>query len=183
MIDHQFLDRFNAVSSDKQSRINAGKWILQDRSAINKILNVKEQDTSILIKLLWGLDKAVEMNPECLADFVDPYTSQLQIDTHRTIVRTLSRINYNFLNWVYSENNTDFGLKDEHKNRFIEFSFQTLMKDNSIAGSAFAMSALCYFAHEKSWVKDELLHYIQHNYSHASKGFQARARIILKDLK
>ena len=182
MIEPYFIERLNKVNATKNSRIEFANWLLEDPARIEDLFDAEYNDVKYTIKVFWGLDTAVELKPCILHPYLNKYLPNLKLQTHESIRRVLARINFHYLDYIQNET-SNFQIDANLEQKIIDFSFELLLDKSSTAAKAFSMSSLSILSFKHEWVKEELVSYLEKNYMIGSKGFQARARHVLKQLE
>ena len=98
------------------------------------------------------------------------------------MIRPVSKVCYLITEQYVNKKNQDLVLNQEQINKIIEANFEWLIGDHKVAAQAFAMDTLFIWGYKLSWIHPELTEILQTNSIHGSKGYQARARKILKIL-
>lgn len=127
-------------------------------------------------KACWVLELICEKQLEVIYPYIEQLCNTLSLYTNESAIRPIAKVMV-FLTHQYREK-----LSESQRQKLIETSFDWLISDTKVAAKAYAMEILFELGKYYDWIHPELKQILSQDYTKHSAGYQARARMILKEL-
>jgi hypothetical protein len=172
--------------------IKNAKRIYRDRAA-NDVLDhpellpdligqVYEVSSPLHIKAAWVLELVCLANISLMTDYASRFIEQMHLISNESALRPVSKVCCFLSRHYFSTNKSSFYLAQKSVDQIIECNFDWLIEEHKVATQVFAMDTLEIWGKEYEWVRDELRQILQKKTASGSRGYQAHARKLLKNL-
>lgn len=140
---------------------------------------VSHPEDPLADRCCWTLELICLQDPGLLCPYADELIAQLQhCDTDRKR-RPLAKI-FSLLSQPETRlQDPVCDLSDKAVNALIDWCFDQLIEQRSVAVKVFAMQALYHLRDRNSWIRDELRSILEENIFEEGPGYRARAKKIL----
>jgi hypothetical protein len=127
-------------------------------------------------KAVWIVEMLTEHYPIALVPFINKICETMAHYKHESAIRGMSRVAY------FLSTSKIISLTKTQKEKLIEVCLDWLIGNAKVAPKAYAMYALCHYAEQEDWIKEELRNIIDKDYLSQSAGYKAAAREVLKQI-
>ena len=178
------VQELEAVKNAKRVyRDKAASYVLNHPEELPELINIVFDTKSPLhIKAAWVLELACIENISLMGPHATDFLKNMKKIVHESALRPVSKVCYFISKSYFSDDNNYFELAKASEDQIIECNFDWLIEDHKVATQAFAMDTLQLCGKQHKWVQEELKLVLQKKTNSGSKGYQAHARKILKNL-
>jgi hypothetical protein len=127
-------------------------------------------------KAVWIIEMLAEHDTKLLTLFIDTLCATIAQYKHESAIRGMSRVAY------FLSTSKAISLNENQKEKLIEICLDWLIGDAKVAPKVYAMYALCHYAKQKDWIKEELRLIVDKDFHAQSAGYKAAAREVLKQI-
>ena len=171
------------VNAKRIYRDSAADFVLTHPQTMPDLIEVVfDVDSPLHIKGAWTLELVCIANLPLMLPHASFFIENMHKISHESSLRPVSKVCYFICKSHFSTDNEDFVLSDKSIDQIIECNFDWLIEEHKVATQAFAMDTLESCGSQHEWVKEELKLILQKKTTSGSKGYQAHARKILKNL-
>ena len=180
----QLIQEVEAVKNAKRIyRDKAASYVLAHPEDMSELINlVFDVKSPLHIKAAWVLKLACIENISIMVPHARGFLKNMKHIVHESTLRPVSKICYLISKTYLSDNNKYFELDKESVDQIIECNFDWLIEEHKVATQVFAMDTLQLWGKQHKWVEEELKLILQKKTNSGSKGYQAHARKLLKNL-
>lgn len=186
MTTEQLYEKLSVMSALRVNRQSNAELIINNPRLIPKVIDtVFMVDDPTSCRAAWVLEFACGINLKTIYPYLDVYLDHIHKVHLDSAVRPVAKICELLIAAYYSKKEHAIKgiLKPEHKEKIIECCFDWMINDEKIAPKAYAMNSLYLLGKEIDWIHPELITILERDYKSQSKGYQARARQLLKLMK
>lgn len=170
------------MDASLKSRNAGGDRIIADPSLITPLAEIAfGTDLQLTKKALWSIENAVIKDPSIAVPIlpqISEYTGKVR---NSSSIRSMAKICEVFFIWADQQDHLSYISKDILEG-IIDICFQWLTGPHKVAAKAHSMTALYHLGSYHPWVREELRQILRKDYHRSKPGYQARARITLKEL-
>jgi len=180
----RLIQELEAVKNAKRTyRDKAASYVLDHPEDIPELINlVFDVKSPLHIKAAWVLKLACIEKISLMGPHATAFLKNMKLIVHESALRPVSKVCYLISKTYFSDGNTYFDLDKESVDQIIECNFDWLIEEHKVATQVFAMDTLELWGKQYKWVKEELKLILQKKTNSGSKGYQAHARKLLKNL-
>jgi len=180
----QLIQELEAIKNAKRIyRDKAASYVLDHPEDISELINLVFNIKSPLhIKAAWVLELVCIENVSLMGPQATGFLKNIKHIAHESALRPVSKVCYFISKSYFSDNNKCFELDKASVDQIIECNFDWLIEEHKVATQVFAMDTLQLWGKQYKWVQEELKLILQKKTNSGSKGYQARARKLLKNL-
>jgi len=178
------IQELEAVKNAKRIyRDKAASYVLDHPEDLPELMSfVFDIKSPLHIKAAWVLELVCIENILLMRPHATAFLKNMQQIVHESALRPVSKICYFISKRHFSDNNKCFELSKESVDQIIECNFDWLIEEHKVATQVFAMDTLQLWGVQYKWVQEELKLILQKKTNSGSKGYQAHARKLLKNL-
>jgi hypothetical protein len=178
------IQELEAVKNAKRIyRDKAASYVLDHPEDLSELTNlVFDIKSPLHIKAAWVLELVCIENISLMGPHATGFLKNIQHVVHESALRPVSKVCYFISKSHFSDNKKYFELNKESVDQIIECNFDWLIEEHKVATQVFAMDTLQLWGKQYKWVQEELKLILQKKTNSGSKGYQAHARQLLKNL-
>ncbi len=184
MKESYIIHQLEAVKNAKRIyRDKAASYVLDHPEDIPELISlVFDIKSPLHIKAAWVLELVCIENILLMGPYATGFLKNMQQVVHESALRPVSKVCYFISKTYFSDNNKYFELGKESVDQIIECNFDWLIEEHKVATQVYAMDTLHLWGKQYKWVQEELKLILQKKTNSGSKGYQAHARKLLKNL-
>ncbi len=186
MTTEELYDELDYVNHTREKRKKYATLIIDNPELLPQVIDILFKiDDKRSCRATWLLEFVARENLDSILPYLDRITEQMPAVHFDSAVRPIAKICEYLIEAYYhrNPNHTKDYLKNIHKERIIELSFDYMITDQKVAVKAYSMNTLYLLGKEYDWVHPELATILERDFNSGSAAFKARARHLLKKLK
>ena len=178
------IQELEAVKNAKRIyRDKAASYVLDHPESLSELISlIFDIKSPLHIKAAWVLELVCIENISLMRPHATGFLKNMNHIIHESALRPVSKVCYFISKSYFSDNNKCFELTKESVDQIIECNFDWLIEEHKVATQVFAMDTLQLWGKQHKWVQEELKLILQKKTNSGSKGYQAHARKLLKNL-
>jgi len=178
------IQELEAIKNAKRIyRDKAASYVLDHPEDISELISLAFDIKSPLhIKAAWVLELVCIENIYLMGPHATEFIKNMKKIVHESALRPVSKVCYFISKSYFYDSNKCFELTRESVDQIIECNFDWLIEEHKVATQVFAMDTLQLWGKQYKWVPEELKLILQKKTNSGSKGYQAHARKLLKNL-
>jgi len=178
------IQQLEAVKNAKRVyRDKAASYVLDHPEEVPELISlVFDIKSPLHIKAAWVLELVCIENISLMGLYATGFLKNMKLIVHESALRPVSKICFFISKTYFSDNNNCFELSKESVDQIIECNFDWLIEEHKVATQVYAMDTLQLWGKQFKWVQEELKLILQKKMNSGSKGYQAHARKLLKNL-
>ena len=171
-IEYFLINELNFSISKRQK---AEIWINNEKISPEQLIRIlKQAKDKSFVYLLCFFDTFSRKNTNYFINKKDYFIQLSSKETNESNKRSLTNIFITMLKFHYNS------FSNHQKERITEICFNWLIDDSLIATQCNCLTCLDILTKENKWIKDELMHIIDKNFTHKPPSYQSRAKKIMK---
>ena len=180
----QLIQELEALKNAKRIyRDKAASYVLDHPDELSELIDlVFDIKSPLHIKAAWVLELVCIENISLMGPHASEFLKNMHLIVHESALRPVSKVCYFISERYFSDNEECFKLAQESVDQIIECNFDWLIEAHKVATQVFAMDSLQLWGNQYTWVEQELKLILQKKTNSGSKGYQAHARKLLKNL-
>ena len=178
------IQELEAVKNAKRIyRDKAASYVLDHPEDLSELVSIVfDIESPLHIKAAWVLKLVCIENISLMRPHATGFLNNMSQIVHESALRPVSKVCYLISKSYFSDNKKYFELSKESVDQIIECNFDWLIEEHKVATQVFAMDTLQLWGNQYKWVQEELKLILQKKTNSGSKGYQAHARQLLKNL-
>ena len=177
-------------TAERVNRKRVSNFVLENKELFPVLLKIVfETSYKLHYKAAWTLEFVLKDNLEWLVPHLDFFTNNIQILSHQSAIRPISKIcKWLAISYVKKENQYFVKtINQKHLDKLVETGFDWLIGEHKVAAKAYTMESLYLFGklqkRDLEWVHIELRNIITQNIINGSPAYKTQGKMILKLLK
>lgn len=186
MTIEELYKKLDYVNHSRENRKKYATLVINNPNLTPQVLDILfNVDDKRSCRAAWLLEFVARENLDTILPYLDRITLQMHKVHLDSAVRPIAKICEYLIEAFYhkNSNHTKDYLKNIHKERIIELSFDYLITNQKVATKAYSMQTLYILGNEYDWIHPELTLILERDFNLGSAGFKARARQILHKIK
>jgi len=180
----RLIQELEAVKNAKRIyRDKAAFYVLAHPEDMSELINlIFDVKSPLHIKAAWVLELACVEKISLMGPHTTAFLKNMKLIVDESALRPVSKVCFFISKTYFSDGNKWFELDKESVDQIIECNFDWLIEEHKVATQVFAMDTLQLWGKQYKWVEEELKLILQKKTNSGSKGYQAHARKLLKNL-
>jgi hypothetical protein len=182
-MDESFKEALHRVTARLESRKRMGVLLLKNPEYIKDVISLaltsKEEQG---LQAAWTLEQSLLLDPLFMAGEIHFFIEHLPKSHPDSTLRSVAKMTSILLQHPLMYEAV-MELPNKTKKHLVDCSFRWLIDGYRVAVQVHAMECLSRLIGFSSWIEDDLIDWLEINFSIGSPAFQARARMILERLK
>lgn len=174
-MDNDFFNRIAKSNASTNCRNGNRDFVLENPEHLKDLIAIAtDLANKNHYKAVWIIEMLVETHTQLLVPYIDQICQTIPKYKHESAIRGMSRTAF------FLSTSKTISLTETQQEKLIEICLDWLIGDAKVAPKAYAMYALCHYAKNQDWIKEELRNIINKDFASQSAGYKAAAREVLK---
>lgn len=184
MTSNQLKSQLESLKAYKTERVRIGKVAI-DYHLLLDLIKLCHPQSGVSHQACWCLEQSYLLEPECLNDYLAPFSALFELEINSSGMRPLCKIASMMTHHYYGKKDHYLKtlLKLDYRERILNGCFNQLITSDKAANLAFSINALYDLGKEYDWVYEQLIPILHQKLDEGyTVGFQSIARKTLKKL-